>query len=105
MVDPVPSPELANFHRINDIYITASRYDPCSNSLLEALGCGLPALYLKSGGHPEIVKTAGLGFDSAEEIPALLEQMVSDYEQFQSRIDIPSIQDVTTFYLKTMELI
>jgi glycosyltransferase involved in cell wall biosynthesis len=104
MVSPVPSNKLAEILRQSDIYITASQDDPCSNSLLEALGCGTPALYLKSGGHPEIVRNSGLGFDSAEEVPTLLDQLVANYETYQSQIDLPSLQDVTTLYLKTLEL-
>lgn len=105
IVLPVPSRELANILRQNDIYLTASQNDPCSNSLLEALNCGLPAIYLKSGGHPEIVKDAGLGFESAEEIPALLEQLVDHYETYQTQINLPSIQTITELYLKTLELV
>jgi glycosyltransferase involved in cell wall biosynthesis len=104
MIAPVTSIELAHILRKHDLYITASQNDPCSNSLLEALSCGNPAVYLKSGGHPEIVKQAGLGFDSAEEIPALLEKLVADYENYQSRIDIPSIQAVTSQYLQILGL-
>lgn len=104
VVAPVPSNELAHILRQHDLYITASQNDPCSNSLLEALSCGNPAIYLKSGGHPEIAKQAGLGFDSAEEIPALLEQLAADYETYQSQIDIPSIQTVTSQYLQVLGL-
>ena len=42
-----------------DLYLAASRDDPCSNALLEALACGLPAAFLASGGHPELVGEAG----------------------------------------------
>ena len=38
------------------------RDDPCSNALLEALACGLPAAYRDSGGHPELVGEGGLPF-------------------------------------------
>jgi glycosyltransferase involved in cell wall biosynthesis len=105
MVAPVPSDKLADFLRQHDIYITASQDDPCSNSLLEALNCGAPAIYLKSGGHPEIVREAGLGFDSAEEIPVLLEKLEVGYEKYQRCIDLPSIQQVTSQYLQILELI
>ena len=104
MIDPVPSNQLANYFREHDIYITASQNDPCSNSLLEALSCGAPALYLKSGGHPEIVKEAGLGFDSAEEIPALLEKLVTDYEKYQARIEVPTMTSIAGKYLKILGL-
>ncbi len=95
---------MASLFRANDIYITASRYDPCSNSLIEALTCGLPALYLNSGGHPEIVGQAGFAFDSAEEIPALLSRLVNEYESRQQKISNPGISEVTEAYLKALEL-
>ena len=44
VIEPVPSEELADLLREQDIYITASRNDPCSNALIEAQACGLPAL-------------------------------------------------------------
>lgn len=105
MMEPVDSFRMAELFRGHDIYLTASRNDPCSNSLIEALTCGMPAVYLKSGGHPEIVGDAGAGFDSAEEMPGLLEQITSAYEAFQSRISNPAIQEVSEAYLKVLELI
>lgn len=105
MIPPVDSYHMAGLFREHDVYVTASRDDPCSNSLIEALTCGLPALYLRSGGHPEIVKQAGAGFSSAEEIPGLLNQVSDGYEAFQSRISLPSIVEVSEEYLKVLELL
>ncbi|MCX6082559.1 MAG: glycosyltransferase family 4 protein [Chloroflexi bacterium] len=104
MINPLPSQELAGYLRKNDIYVTASQDDPCSNSLLEALSCGIPAIFLKSGGHPEIVKNAGLGFDSAEEIPALLEQISANYLYYKAAINIPSLESTALSYLRALEL-
>lgn len=104
MIPAVDSYKLAGLLKEHDIYITASRNDPCSNSLIEALTCGLPAIYLQSGGHPEIVKQAGLGFENVEQVPELLEQIVRQYEAFQSIISIPTIQEVSEAYLKVLEL-
>jgi glycosyltransferase involved in cell wall biosynthesis len=104
MIPAVDSYKLAGLLREHDIYITASRNDPCSNSLIEALTCGLPAIHLQSGGHPEIVNQAGVGFEAAEQIPALLNALVDDYESFQARISLPSIQEVSEGYLKVLEL-
>jgi glycosyltransferase involved in cell wall biosynthesis len=105
MIQPLDSCGLADLMRKHDIYITASKNDPCSNSLIEALSCGLPAIYLQSGGHPEIVKQAGAGFEAAEQIPDLLNQVVNDYVSFQARIALPSIETVSEQYLKTLELL
>ena len=97
--DAVPSEALADQLRSNDIYITASQNDPCSNALIEALSCGLPAIYLKSGGHPELVGNGGLGFDEPEQIPELLNQMARYYRAFQSSIHVQSIDEVAETYL------
>ena len=105
MVPAVDSYRMAELFRTHDIYLTASKNDPCSNSLIEALTCGLPAVYLQSGGHPEIVKQAGAGFEAAEQIPDLLNKLVSDYEQYQSQISVPNIQEVSVEYLKVLELL
>ena len=105
MIPAVDSYRMAELFRAHDIYLTASRNDPCSNSLMEALNCRLPAVYLRSGGHPEIVKQAGAGFESAEEIPGLLNQVSDAYEAFQSHISMPSIEKVSEEYLKVLELL
>lgn len=102
VVAPMPSCELADLFRAHDVYLTASRNDPCSNALIEALSCGLPAIYLTSGGHPEIVENAGLGFCQKEEIPALLARMASGMEGFRGSIHISRIEDVAVRYLAVL---
>lgn len=104
MIAPVPSQPLADLLRQHDIFITASKNDPCSNSLIEALACGLPALYLNSGGHPEIVRQAGLGFSSEIELLAPLDQLVEEYEERQACIAIPTPAQVAERYLAVMGL-
>jgi glycosyltransferase involved in cell wall biosynthesis len=104
MHQPVASAPLSDLLRAHDIYVTASKNDPCSNSLLEALACGLPAIYLDSGGHPEIVGRAGLAFSSPEEIPDLLTRMAENYGLYQKGISIPSIASVAASYLAVMRV-
>jgi glycosyltransferase involved in cell wall biosynthesis len=104
VVPPVPSEQLADMLRQQDVYITASQNDPCSNALTEALACGMPALYRNSGGHPEIVKQAGLGFDDAPEVPALLDRIVENHRQFQTAIDVPTIGAIADRYLKLFNI-
>jgi glycosyltransferase involved in cell wall biosynthesis len=102
MLPPVPSEELAEILRQHDIYVTASRHDPCSNALIEALSCGLPALYLCSGGHPEIVGDAGLGFSEQPEILRLLDRLVDEYEDRRARISLPTLAETASQYLAAM---
>ncbi|MEQ9824858.1 MAG: glycosyltransferase family 4 protein [Puniceicoccaceae bacterium] len=95
---------LAEELRAADLYVTASRMDPCSNSLIEALTCGLPAVFLNSGGHPEIVGKAGLGFERAEQIPLLIDRILADYTSYQSAIVRPTIDEVAAQYLAVAQL-
>jgi glycosyltransferase involved in cell wall biosynthesis len=102
VVPPVGQRELAEILRGQDVYLTASLRDPCSNALLEALASGLPTIYARSGGHPELVGDAGFGFDAAEEIPALLDRLVDEHEDRRTRIAIPSLREVADRYLAAM---
>lgn len=101
-IAPVPSEELADILRQHDIYITASQNDPCSNALIEALACGLPTLYIQSGGHAELVGEAGFAFTSPEEIPDLLELLVDTYEMRQAKIHVLGVRELVEQYLRVM---
>lgn len=98
-VEPVPSNELADLLREHDIYLAPSQDDPCSNALIEALSCGLPAAYLKSGGHPELVKSGGEGFSSEEEMIGTIEKIIQDYRHYQDSIQVLSLREVAMKYL------
>lgn len=102
-IAPVASEQLAQILKQHDIYITASENDPCSNALLEALSCGLPAVYLNSGGHPELVGMGGLPFESVDEILSQIEAIVENYETYQNLIVVSSIKQVAEKYLAVMK--
>ena len=101
-LSPMTSRELAEELRRHDVFITASRNDPCSNSLIEALACGLPAIYLNSGGHPEIVGEAGFAFREATDIPNLLSRLTDEYDRRQALIHLPSIAETADQYLQVL---
>lgn len=101
-IPPLPSRDLAKELKKNHIFITASKNDPCSNSLIEALHCGLPVMARNDGGHPEIVGGGGELFDRAEDIPHLIEKIVKEYERYQSRINLPSMEEVGKAYYDFM---
>lgn len=103
-IPPVPSTTLAALLRGHDVFITATEHDAYSNALVEALSCGLPAVYLDSGGSAEAVKDAGFGYRHREEIPALLERLVGEYESRQASIALPSLAELADEYLETLGL-
>ena len=100
---PVDSRALATALKQSDIFITASQKDPCSNSLIEALSCGLPAVGLNDGGHPEIIGTAGEVFTSQEDILAKIDEVAEDYAVYQARIALPSIGQIAEKYYNFMD--
>jgi glycosyltransferase involved in cell wall biosynthesis len=104
VVGPVASTEVARLLAQHDLYLAPSRDDPCSNALLEALACGLPAAYLESGGHPELVGDAGLPFRADEELPEVLDQLAAQLDERRAAIRVPSLADVADRYLSILEL-
>jgi glycosyltransferase involved in cell wall biosynthesis len=104
VVGPLASEPLADLLREHHVFLAPFRDEPCSNALLEALACGLPAVYLESGGNAEIVGGAGLAFREQEEIPPLLDRLAGEWDTYQEAIAIPSIELVTDCYLQALGL-
>lgn len=102
IIAPVSSERLAEIYKEHDIYITASQDDPCSNALIEAICCGLPAVYRISGGHGEIVKNAGVGFSGADDVIAAIDKVAANYSGYQEKISVNRLSDVATSYLDVM---
>jgi glycosyltransferase involved in cell wall biosynthesis len=102
VVGPLDSAPLGDLLRTHDVFLAASRDDPCSNALLEALACGLPAAFLRSGGHPELVGDAGIGFDDPEELSGVLERLREELEQRRAAIRVLPLSDVADRYLEVL---
>lgn len=101
---PVDSAHLAALLREHDIFLTATEHDAYSNALVEALSCGLPAVYRMSGGSAEAVKDAGFGFTNDEEVPELLDRLVDEYEHRQALISLPTLEEIADGYLDVLGL-
>jgi glycosyltransferase involved in cell wall biosynthesis len=101
-VAAVPSRELAEILRAHDVYLATSRDDPCSNALLEGLACGLPAAYLRSGGHPELVGDGGIGYDDATELPDVFQRLRTEVDARRAAIRVPTLTDVADKYLEVV---
>lgn len=104
-IAPVPSEELADLLRKHDIYVSVSLHEPCSNALLEALACGLPALYRDDGGNPELVSFGGLPFTGKEDVLEKLERLAENIASFDRLIWQRSIEDIASRYIALAEQI
>ncbi len=83
--------ELARLMRSAHALVHAAWNEPCSNTIVEAMACGLPIIYRDSGGSAELVGHCGipLGDDLGETVAsltdnygALRERVRSDRERF-----------------------
>ncbi len=101
-IPPVDSQGVAALLREHDVYITASRHEPCSNALLEALACGLPAVYLDSGSHGELVGEAGAAFHGEDDVLAAIDTVTDRLDEFRSSIRVTSIDEVAQGYLDAL---
>jgi glycosyltransferase involved in cell wall biosynthesis len=98
----IPTADVADALRRSDVYLAPSRNDPCSNALLEALACGLPAVFRASGGHPELVGEAGVGFEEPSEVPAALDRLVAELDDRRAAIRIAPLTEVADRYLEVL---
>ncbi len=105
LIKPLPSEKLAQILKQHDIYITPSQNDPCSNSLIEALTCGLPAVVLNDGGHPELLNKGGLTFQNESDVIKKIETVASNYSEYKNSLPVFSIDSATKDYYKFCEKI
>jgi glycosyltransferase involved in cell wall biosynthesis len=104
VVPALPSRPLADLLRSHDAYVMPSRHEACSNALLEALACGLPALYVRSGSNPELAGAAGWAFDDDDELLSLLDRLPEELEDRRGRIRVPSLSETADRYLDVLGL-
>jgi hypothetical protein len=76
---------LANVLRQHHVYLTASQNEPGSNHQNEGANCGLPLLYLKSGGLTEYCEGYGIAF-TADDFEQKLDLMIATYDSWVNRI-------------------
>ena len=69
--------KLADEIKSHHIYLTASKNEPSGNHHIEAAQCGLPILYLNSGGIPEYCK--GFGVDFIDDFEEGLNKIILEY--------------------------
>ena len=98
MFNAVPSQQLAEMYRQADIFLALSSDDPCSNALIEALACGLPVVFLDSGGHGELVKNAGEAFANRTDLITAILKVSSNLHEYKSSINYKNADEVLQMY-------
>ena len=65
VLEPVKHNEIGDILKNHHLYITASLFEPSGNHHVEAMQCGLPVLYINSGGTTEYCKDFGIEYNEA----------------------------------------
>lgn len=85
-----------------DIFINAEENGTCSNSLIEALKCKLPAVGLNSGSTPEIIKRGGELFNDKSDVIEKIEMVANNLQEYKKRIKVSSIETACGAYYDFM---
>jgi len=103
VIKPVISTELSDLLQQQDVYLSFSQDDPCSNALIEAIACGCYPLVYSSGGNIEIVEQfGGLIFSNSEEASTLLLSLSTSMLNSKS---MPSLTLTVSEYLQFSSMI
>lgn len=97
-IAPLPSNQLAEELRNHDLFISASKMESCSNSFLEAMHCGLPALARNNSSHPELLGTNGLLFNGTQDILDRIEQISKELPFYKKRIKNIPLKEIGNQY-------
>ena len=84
-VDPLEGKDLASEIKKNNLYLTASLNEPSGNHHIEAAQCGLPLLYIDSGGIPEYCKDFGISFNNLN-FKSKLDEMIHEYTIYTDKV-------------------
>jgi glycosyltransferase involved in cell wall biosynthesis len=97
--------EAPKIYQDHDIYFYFVQNASCSNAVIEAIACGLPVVYSKSGGTPEIVgRNAGIGIYcrnswknisklSSKEISSAVEKILKKYNFYSRNARLKACKD------------
>ena len=82
---PISGKKLANEIKKNHVYLTGSLNEPSGNHHIEAAQCGMPILYIDSGGTPEYCEGFGLKFNN-DNFENILGEIMSEYSYYSKKM-------------------
>ena len=92
IVEPLHGALLGNELRKHDVYVTASRFEPCGMHHVEAAASGMPVLFHEdAGGIVELCQKHGLQFNDFQSFLVALEEMIDKYDVYKKKIDFQSL--------------
>ena len=87
IIEPLSGEDLGKKLSENDIYLTGSINEPSGNHHIEAALCGLPILYLNSGGIPEYCEGYGVSYENLDEFEDKLKIIINEKEKYIKKLE------------------
>ncbi|MYD96060.1 MAG: glycosyltransferase family 4 protein [Gammaproteobacteria bacterium] len=84
LVGVLTSVELAQLMRTASALVHAAWNEPCSNTVVEAMACGLPVIFRDSGGNAELVGDCGVAL--TDNLHDTVGSLAADYGAFIERV-------------------
>lgn len=107
MVGSVTSGELVKYYQQMKCLYFPSENDPCPNTAVESVLCGVPVCYNRRGGTVEIVKDCGMALEDLEvllkEIPRLRKKCLERKDLYFDRAMKQYLSDVMNYFIKEGE--
>lgn len=100
---PLSPSEIADQLKRHDIFISGIKDDACSNSIIEALSCGLPVIAFNSGANEELIKKGGELFKDNLELLRKIDQVRSNYDFYKSQITVKTMDEVVEAYVRAIQ--
>ncbi len=97
-VPPLTQKELAEELRKNEIFISASKFEACSNSLIEAMACGCIPVARGTSSQQEIVEDGGIIFHGKEDVIRAVNDAAKNRSELRKKLTIPSIEEIGKRY-------
>ena len=85
VVNPLSGKALANEVKNHHAYLTGSLNEPSGNHHIEGAQCGLPILYIDSGGIPEYCENYGLKF-TEDNFETILQEFIINFSKLKSNM-------------------
>jgi len=85
VIPPMSGKELADEIKKHHVYLTGSLNEPSGNHHIEAAQCGLPILFLDSGGMPEYCDDFGIKYNT-HNFEEKLNDMIKNYKTCEKKM-------------------
>lgn len=92
-LEPLSGHDLSNELKKNHVYITGSLNEPSGNHHIEAGQCGLPIMYIDSGGVKEYTQNFGVEYNESNFEEKIIFLMKNYREIFKNMINYPFDSD------------